>query len=167
MTNEPTERNAAAPAQPQPIQPPGAASPTPTADNQPATTLEAVISPLLTDLLYPSESDEPVKFVTCYLAQETPLTDVQLKEWQMVPPSTYVEERPVADFWSPVLTQEDWYGDEETKRTTAFQQLKAALDAHLTNQQLFRQGDTEITVYLLGRQADGTRAGVQTMVVES
>jgi hypothetical protein len=164
MTNDSTERNSATPAQSEPTQSPTAAA---SGDNQPAAALEAILNPLLTDLLYPSESDEPVTFVTCYLAQEAPLTEVQLKEWQMIPPSTYVEERPVADFWEPVLTQEDWYDDEETKRTTTFQQLKTALDAHLTGQQLFRQGNTEITVYLLGRLADGTRAGLQTMVVES
>ncbi len=129
--------------------------------------LKEAVGPLLTDLLYPSESDEPVTFVTCYLAQEAPLTEVQIKEWQMVPPSVYVAEGSVDDFWAPVLTDEDWYGDDEKKRTATFQKLKAILDAQLTGQQVFRQGKTEITVYLLGRLTNGTRAGIQTTVVES
>lgn len=167
MTDNPTERNDAA-AVPQP---PGAPEPAQVAPH-PATgdentPLAEAVKPLLVDLLYPSESDEPVRFVTCYLAQEAPLTEVQIKEWQLVPPSVYVEESSVDDFWAPVLTDEDWYNDEEKKRTASFRQLKAVLDAQLTGQQVFRQGKTEITVYLLGRQADGTRAGIQTMVVES
>ncbi len=170
MTDNPTERNtdAAATAQPASTAAALAAQASPElAAGEPLTSLKELIEPLLTDLLYPSESDEPVTFVTCYLAQEAPLTEVQIKEWQMIPPSVYVEEGSVNDFWAPVLTNEDWYGDDEKKRTASFQKLKAILDAQLTGQQVFRQGKTEITVYLLGRLADGTRAGVQTTVVES
>lgn len=170
MTDNPTERNTDAAATPEPASTTAAsaaqASPEPTT-GKPLTSLNEAIEPLSTDLLYPSESDEPVTFVTCYLAQEAPLTEVQIKEWQMVPPSVYVEEGSVDDFWAPVLTNEDWYGDDEKKRTASFQKLKAILDAQLTGQQVFRQGKTEITVYLLGRLADGTRAGIQTTVVES
>ncbi|QJD80040.1 nuclease A inhibitor family protein [Spirosoma rhododendri] len=167
MTNDPTKRNAEEPVQPDAAQPQTPVAPAPATDKPAADSLAALVNPLLEGLLYPSESDEPVTFVTCYLAQEAPLTEVQIKEWQMVPPSTYVEERPASDFWEPVLTEEDWYGDDEKKRTAAFNQLKTVLDQHLTGQQLFRQGNTEVTLYLLGRLTDGTRAGVQTMVVES
>lgn len=167
MTDNPTERNdAAATSQPTGAPEPPQAAPHPATDDANSPLAEAV-KPLLVDLLYPSESDEPVTFVTCYLAQEAPLTEVQIKEWQMVPPSVYVEEGSVDDFWAPVLTDEDWYGDEEKKRTAYFRKLKAIFDVQLTGQQVFRQGKTEITVYLLGRQADGTRAGIQTVVVES
>jgi len=170
MTDNPTERNTGAAATPEPASTPSSTATQATPEviaGQSLAPLKEAIDPLLTDLLYPSESDEPVTFVTCYLAQEAPLTDVQIKEWQMVPPSVYVEEGSVDDFWAPVLTDEDWYGDDEKKRTATFQKLKALLDAQLTGQQVFRQGKTEITVYLLGRQADGTRAGIQTTVVES
>ncbi len=170
MTDTPTERNTDAAATAQPASTPSSAATQATPEataGESLTSLKDLIDPLLTDLLYPSESDEPVTFVTCYLAQEAPLTEVQIKEWQMVPPSVYVEEGSVDDFWGPVLTDEDWYGDDEKKRTATFQKLKTLLDAHLTGQQVFRQGKTEITVYLLGRLADGTRAGIQTTVVES
>lgn len=170
MTDNPTERNTGAAATPESASTPSSAATQATPEviaGQSLAPLKEAIDPLLTDLLYPSESDEPVTFVTCYLAQEAPLTDIQIKEWQMVPPSVYVEEGSVDDFWAPVLTDEDWYGDDEKKRTATFQKLKALLDAKLTGQQVFRQDKTEITVYLLGRQADGTRAGIQTTVVES
>ena len=44
------------------------------------------INPLLTDLFYPSESDEPIETITCYLKQAEPLTVSQIKDWQMLPP---------------------------------------------------------------------------------
>ncbi|GAB3989093.1 hypothetical protein GCM10028807_13250 [Spirosoma daeguense] len=125
------------------------------------------INPLLTDLFYPSESDEPLESTTCYLKQEEPLTVSQIKDWQMLPPKIYVEEIPEVDFWSPVLTEEDWYGDEEKARLAQFQTLKQALDQELSVRQVFRVGDNEIDIYLLGRLATGERAGIKTKVIET
>ena len=119
------------------------------------------------DLLYPSESDEPLEFVTCYLDQEEPLTVSQIRDWQMLPPSVWVEEIPEADFWVPVTMIEDWYDDEEKARTEKFRQLKAFVQNELTVRQVFRTGTVEIDVYLLGRQTDGQRAGLKTKVVET
>lgn len=123
--------------------------------------------PLLPDLLYPSESDEPLELTTCYLNQAEPLTVSQIKDWQMLPPSVYVEEIPETDFWEPVTTQQDWYEEEEKKRTATFQALKAVVEQALTVRQMFRVGETEKDVYLLGRQENGDRAGLKTKVVQT
>ncbi len=123
--------------------------------------------PLLPDLLYPSESDEPLELTTCYLKQAEPLTVSQIKDWQMLPPSVYVEEIPEADFWEPVTTQQDWYEAEEKTRATNFQQLKDVVEQALTGRQVFRVGETEMEVYLLGRQESGDRAGIKTKVVQT
>ena len=123
--------------------------------------------PLLTDLLYPSESDEPINVVTCYLKQADPLTVSQIKVWQMLPPSVYVEEIPEADFWEPVITEQDWYGDDEKARTANFQKLNELVTEGLTVRQVFRVGESEMDVYLLGRQADGERAGLKTKIVQT
>lgn len=123
--------------------------------------------PILTDLLYPSESDEPLETVTCYLKQTEPLTVSQIKDWQMLPPSVYVEETPEADFWEPVSTDQDWYGDEEKARTAKFQQLKKLAEEELTVRQVFRVGESEMDVYLLGLQKNGERAGIKTKIVQT
>ncbi len=129
--------------------------------------LSEQLNPLLANLLYPSESDEPVEAVTCYLKQADPLTVSQLKDWLMLPPSVYVEETPEVDFWEPVITEEDWYDDEEKARATRFQQLKAILETWLTVRQVFQVGESEIDVYLLGRQGDGERMGIKTKIVQT
>ncbi|WP_080239997.1 nuclease A inhibitor family protein [Spirosoma rigui] len=134
-------------------------------ENKPA--FPEQLNPILTGLFYPSESDEPIEPVSCYLDQAGPLTVSQIKDWQMLPPAIYVDEIPEAQFWEPVITEEDWYGDDEKKRTSQFQQLKALLEAELTVRQVFRVGDTERDVYLLGRQADGERAGIKTKIVQT
>ena len=124
-------------------------------------------TPFLTDLLYPSESDEPLEAVTCYLKQAEPLTVSQIKDWQLLPPSVYVEELPEADFWEPILTDQDWYGDEEKARTARFRQLKQLLETELNVRQVFRVGESEMDVFLLGRQANGERAGIKTKIVQT
>lgn len=136
-------------------------------DEAEKTSFSALAPPLLPDLYYPSESDEPVELVTCYLSQLEPLTISQVKDWLMLPPSAYVEEIPEADFWAPVNTEQDWYSDDEKARTTNFQALKAVCERTLTVRQVFRVGQTEIAIYLLGRQEAADRAGFQTKVIET
>ncbi|UFH52476.1 nuclease A inhibitor family protein [Spirosoma sp. KNUC1025] len=125
------------------------------------------VSPLLTDLLYPSESDESIEPVTCYLNQRELLTTSQIKDWQMLPPSVYVEEIPEADFWEPVVTDQDWYEAEEKARTEKFKALQQLVETQLAGRQVFRVGETEIDIYLLGQQTNGERAGLKTKVVQT
>lgn len=146
MTNAPSERNNSTPSD---------------------QTFEQAVGPLLTDLLYPSESDEPVEAIPCYLNQKEPLTVSQIKEWQMLPPSVFVEEKPESEFWAPVTTHEDWYGEDEKARTATFERLKQLLETRLTNRQFFRVGESEVDLYLLGCQADGERVGIKTKAVET
>ena len=125
------------------------------------------VTPLLTDLLYPSESDEPLEPVETYLKMAETLTVSHIKDWLMLPPSHYVEEIPEADFWAPVVTIEDWFGDEEKANAAQFQKLKKTLDILLTEHQVFRVGQTEMDVYLLGKPKEGPRVGLKTRVVET
>ncbi|MBN8825588.1 MULTISPECIES: nuclease A inhibitor family protein [unclassified Spirosoma] len=122
---------------------------------------------LLPDLLYPSESDEPIETVTCYLKQTEPLTVSQIKDWLMLPPEIYVEEMPEADFWEPVVSEQDWYGDDEKARTATFQKLQQLVEADLSVRQVFRVGDSEIDVYLLGLQSEDGRVGLKTKIVQT
>ena len=72
-----------------------------------------------------------------------------------------------ADFWEPVTTVEAWFGDEEKANAAQFQKLQKTLDILLTERQVFRVGQTEIDVYLLGKPKDGPRVGLKTKVVET
>ncbi|ARK12081.1 nuclease A inhibitor family protein [Fibrella sp. ES10-3-2-2] len=126
------------------------------------------VTPLLADLLYPSESDEPLEPVETYLRMAEPLTVSHMKDWLMLPPSNYVEEITEAEFWEPVVTMEEWFDDEEKAKTAQFQKLKETLEATLTDRQVFRVGKTEIDVYLLGKLKEGEpRVGVKTRVIET
>jgi Nuclease A inhibitor-like protein len=129
-------------------------------------TLDLQIQPLLADLLYPSESDEAVMWVTCYLGQPEPLIVSQITDWLMQPPGVLVEERPETDFWR-VSVIEDWFGEDEKKRAEQFQRVQQFIENHLTDRQFFRVGQIEIDLYLLGKTPDGKRAGLKTKVIET
>lgn len=125
------------------------------------------VAPLLTDLLYPSESDEPIKPVETYLRMAEPLTVSHMKDWLMLPPSNYVEEITEVEFWEPVITVEEWFEEEEKANAAQFQKLKELIEKTLTDRQVFRVGKTEIDVYLLGKPTEGARVGLKTKVVET
>lgn len=125
------------------------------------------INPLLAGLFYPSESDEPIERVTCDLRQAEPLTNSQLRDWLRLPPTVPVAEVPEAHFWEPVVTEQDWYSDEERAIAARFRQFRTDLENELTGRQVFHVGETEIDVYLLGRRVDGTRAGIWTKIVQT
>jgi hypothetical protein len=127
----------------------------------------ALTAPLLPNLLYPSESDEPIEAVETYLSMAEPLTASHIKDWLMLPPSVYVEEISEAEFWQPVVTIEEWYGEEERTQAGQFQQLQQAVEGTLSDRQVFRVGDVEIDVYLLGKPTEGPRVGLKTKVVET
>ena len=132
-----------------------------------ARTFAQQITPLLTDLLYPSESDEPIEVVETYLRMAEPLTVGHIKDWLMLPPSNFVEEITEAEFWEPVTTVEEWFEEEEKAKTAQFQTLKETLETTLTERQVFRVGKTEIDVYLLGKPTEGPRVGLKTRVIET
>jgi hypothetical protein len=62
---------------------------------------------------------------------------------------------------------EDWFDEEEKAKAAQFQKLKEVIEATLNDRQVFRVGQTEIDVYLLGKPKEGPRVGLKTKVVET
>ncbi|RAK00330.1 nuclease A inhibitor-like protein [Larkinella arboricola] len=130
-------------------------------------TPEFSFSELLKDLYYPSESDEPVDFVNVPVQFEPPLTIGHVRDLLLITPEIYVEEIPEAAFWEPVVMDQDGYEEEEKRRTVRFAELRQQIESILMNRQVFRVGEVEVALYLLGRKADGFWAGLKTTVVET
>ncbi|WP_128543581.1 nuclease A inhibitor family protein [Larkinella soli] len=131
------------------------------------TTPKPPVSDLLEGLFYPSESDEPVEFVTFSVCPDPPLTVGRVKEVLLITPETFVEEIPEDQFWAPVVNEEEWFGPEEKERASRFRKLQEVVQEQLAHRQAFRVGKTEIDLYLLGARPDGTWAGLKTLVVET
>ncbi|MEI7581847.1 nuclease A inhibitor family protein [Runella sp.] len=125
------------------------------------------VTNLLKDLFYPSESDEPIEWINFKSSGSPPLTVSDLEFYQGLPPNVAVEEITAEDFWEPVTTMEDWYGEDEKAQTTKFLELKSILEAHLKNFQGFRAGQTEVDLYLLGQLNEKEWGGLKTKLVET
>lgn len=148
------------------------------------TTLQAAIA----GLTWMSESDYPWRVL---VAADTlallgdqlplPLTEQPLTPYlQGVPvePALAVAPEPVTlatqatpvdvdAFFAPAIQIPAGYGPEEQAIAQRYQQLAQWLKARLTNLKVYRQGDREIDIYILGQTPDGHILGLQTKAVET
>ncbi|MFN8343581.1 MAG: nuclease A inhibitor family protein [Spirosomataceae bacterium] len=125
------------------------------------------VTDLLKDLWYPSESDEPIEWVSFLGTVSPPLTVSDLEFGLGVSPSTVAEEISAEEFWSPVTTMEEWYGEDEKAQVEKFLEVKAVLETDFKKWQAFRVGQTEVDLYLLTQLNEKEWGGLKTMVVET
>jgi nuclease A inhibitor-like protein len=104
-------------------------------------------------LLYPSESDEPFEFVRLEGAGRKSLTAERLLAALGLDAATPVREQTVDAFFEALPEEE-------------FGALRKALEAELRGLKVFRVGEVEVKVYVMGRAA-GAWVGLRTMSVET
>lgn len=131
------------------------------------TELPVEVTNLVKDLLYPSESDEPIEWfsVNANVKDELSVSDIEF--FLGYPPSVKSEEVPVENFWEPLLTVEEWYGDEERAQVETFQSVKQLLETNLKKVKAFRVGQIEIDLYLIGQLNEKEWGGLKTKLVET
>lgn len=119
-------------------------------------------------LLYPSEQDQPIKAFLWPKADlgNASATDAA-KQHAKAESDASVETQPVAEFFAPLTTTQDWYGSEEKANVAQAQQLEAAVKQHLSDIQVIRIGDTDKKVYVVGKTPQGDLAGITTQVTET
>ena len=120
------------------------------------------LTKLSKDLLFISESEYPLEPFTWKSA--TPTAETILTRSQK-PADTAIESITLEDFFAPVVTDEDWFEDEDRVTAQRFRDLQAAI-ATLENVQVFRLGKIEIDVYIVGAIGPDL-VGLKTTVVET
>lgn len=78
-----------------------------------------------------------------------------------------IEEASAAELFERLTRQRDWHGAAERTRTKQYADLLKVLEKHLVDLKVFRIGRVNIDIYVLGRAADGTIAGVKTSATET
>ena len=121
------------------------------------------LAQLTEGLLWLSESDYP--FETVYLENIDRIKN-QLLELTNSNPETKIEIREIDSFFNRVI-QEDNYDEYELEEYRRYQALIDFLKTHLHDVKVYRIGDCEIKVYILGQTESGAVAGLSTMVVET
>jgi hypothetical protein len=79
-------------------------------------------------------------------------------------PVTEVE---LDDFFRIATEQQDWHGPEEQETVARFRGLLRILKENLTDIRVYRVGEVEVDVFVIGKTWSGDYAGVSTKVVET
>jgi len=120
------------------------------------------LSTLYKDLLFPSESEyplEPFTWESATLIPETILTRSHK------PSATPIESITLEDFFAPVVTDEDWFEDEDRAIAQRYRDMQGLI-ATLENVQVYKVGKVEIDVYIVGA-IDPDLVGLKTTVIET
>jgi hypothetical protein len=117
-------------------------------------------------LIYLSESDAPFE-VVYWPGNKKPLTPESISKLSGSKPGAPVAVISVKDFFEPLTEAEDWHEAEEKALVKKYQGLQETLRQQLTNLQIFKVGQVNVDVYLVGLTAEGDIAGVKTKAVET
>lgn len=120
-------------------------------------------------LLYPSESDRPLKVAAwtgTEVGAERVTADV-VRRLCRVAADAPVEEKGLEEFFGPVTAERDWYGEEEKATAARFRELERVVKERLRDVKVFRWGGPTADLLLVGRDPQGDFAGVRTKVVET
>ncbi len=115
-------------------------------------------------LLWASEYDYPFEIVTW--ERGTDLTTTALFPDSIVR-NLAIETTTLADLFAPALTIEAWYEAAELATVDRYQHLFQSIEAHLTDVRVFRIGECEITIYIVGKTPTGDLVGLKTQAVET
>jgi len=78
-----------------------------------------------------------------------------------------VEERTVAEFFRVAAGEQEWKGEADIALAKRYQSLVRLLEENLTDVKVYRVGEINIGVYVVGRSSEGNWLGVSTRVVET
>lgn len=82
-------------------------------------------------------------------------------------PDAPVSEQTTEDFFRNSVTEQDWHGDEEKATLKRFVKLKELIEKELREVKVFKIGEIELDVYIVGINSDGNLAGLKTKAVET
>lgn len=116
-------------------------------------------------LVFMSESDEPLAVVAW---EEAPrITPEWLRRLARADASAPVEETSVREFFRVAAGEQEWKGEEERRTARRYQALVRFLEERLAGARVYRIGERNIVVYVLGLTPSGNLLGLRTRVVET
>lgn len=116
-------------------------------------------------LLCKSESDYPFRII--YWDDVDNLNAAALLQKCNLDLSTNIATQTVKSFFARATQEQDWHQAVEKAEVKRYQNLVNLLKEHLQDLQVYRIGEIEIDIYVLGKTASGAIAGLSTKVVET
>jgi hypothetical protein len=128
--------------------------------------LTATLQKLVENLLWMSETDAQLH-VFCWENGAAIQSKEQLLKQTKHPAIDPVEEVDLDQFFEPAITEQDWFGDEEKETAARYRSLLSALKQNLSDIKVYRVGEVEIDVYIVGLTEAKNIIGIATQVVET
>jgi hypothetical protein len=113
-----------------------------------------------------SETDAPIR-VVCWKDCSAIGTSEQLLEQTHHAAGTPAEEVELEQFFESVVSEQDWFGEEEKETAVRYRSLLSVLKANLSHLNVYRVGEVEIDVSVLGQTEANTVVGIATQIVET
>ncbi|MGB3767092.1 MAG: nuclease A inhibitor family protein [Phormidesmis sp.] len=135
--------------------------------------LKARLEDACKDLWWSSESDYPVEVVWQPQVETKDESLDQIDQWvASFHAEDAIEKVDLDDFFERATTVKSWHTKEDKDQISRLKQLKDLLTSELSHLQVYRCGEVEVAVYVLGYsdsgRSDGTiLSGVQTILVET
>ena len=116
-------------------------------------------------LLFMSESDYP--FSAFVWKGNRLITEDYLREQAGSAKDAPVKTQSVDEFFRAAVSEPDWKGEEELALAKRYQTLVRWLKENLQDPKVYRIGEIDIPVYVLGRSPEGNWIGISTRVIET
>ncbi len=116
-------------------------------------------------LIFISETDAPIDPFRWEQADEVTVETV--REMAQIDVDSPAEEADVDAFFSKLTAKKEWFGDRENERAERFAELFDVQRANLRDLRVFRFGRIQVSICVVGLDAEGCLAGVMTKAVET
>lgn len=116
-------------------------------------------------LLWMSESDYP--FETIYWKNQGNLTKKKLLQLSGHDLNTLVEVEQLDRFFVLAIKEQDWHEQEKKAEVKRYRVLLDFLKNYLRDIKVYRVGEVEIDIYIVGRTNSRNLAGLSTKAIET
>jgi hypothetical protein len=118
-------------------------------------------------MLWISETDAPFEIVNWAVPLTAKLTEKKLLKSLGLAKDLSTTPQDLDTLLQPILEPQDWHGEEEKEIIRRYENLRDFLKQNLTDLQVYRCGEIEITICILGKNPDGKWVGLKTQAVET
>lgn len=116
-------------------------------------------------LFFMSEADYPFEMVSWGGMSE--ITFDYLRSQAGAAPGAPVQVVSPERFFASAVSEPKWKGEQELATARRYQALLRLLKENLDDLKVYRVGEINIAVYIVGRASTGNRVGLSTRVVET
>ena len=117
-------------------------------------------------LVMPSESDYPFEPFLWSDAKES-LTPEKILELTNHPQNSPVETVDLPYLFRNLAQEQEWHDEQQKENVGKYRKLLEVLESNLSDIQVFRVGQINIDIYVVGKIESGDLAGLATKVVET